>query len=363
VRIDPKALPEVRDPVLRPPPPPVVKEAPDPFAEARLPLRAIASCVLGLLFLAAGFAKVRAIPRKFSAKSLLPIAPRLAFVPAAAIYGAGIWYALTGSHVRAALAFAVTTSLVVVRPTRRKPAPRGPGSWKAIAEHKVLARRPSVFDLSYLRGCMALALVLGCAAAISFALRKLDPDAWLAAAPATLPWLAFWLSGSRASFADVAASAIALRPIFLALRHAGARVTAWARIPMGRKEMDDLRLLVVPDTALPGLVGIEVAVGWLGLFGGFSPRFEVLVRARDATAAAAKMGSLAKAVRACTGRRAEERVYVLEPLGGDRDGAIELVLTSAEWLADRRLLAASDWPGAERRKPLAPMSRAAARAA
>lgn len=363
VRIDPKALPEVRDPVLRPPPPPRVKDAPDPFADARLPLRAMTACLLGLLFLATGFAKLRTIPRKFSAKSLLPVAPLVALAPAAATYGAGIWFALTGAHVRAVLAFALATSFAIVRAGRRKPAPRGPGSWKAIAEHKALARRPSVFDLSYLRGRIALLVLVACAVSISFAARPLDPDAWLGVAPAMLPWLVFWLSGTRASFADIGASAIALRPIFLALRHAGARVTAWARVPLGRKEMDDLRLLVVPDTALPGLVGIEVAVGWLGLFGGFSPRFEVLVRARDASAAAAKMGSLAKAVRACTGRRAEERVYVLEPRGGDRESVIELVMKSADWLVDRRLVSASDWAGDERRKPLAPWSQAAVRAA
>ena len=353
VRIDPKALPDVRDPVLRPPPAPRAKEAPDPFAEARLPLRAMLACLLGLLFLVTGFAKLRTIPRKFSAKSLVPIAPHIALVPAAVLYATGVWFAMTGAHARAASVFALVTSLAIVRATRKKPAPRGPGSWKAIADHKALARRPSIFDLGCLRGDIALLALFACATTISFAARAFDPDAWLSVAPATLPWLAFWLSGTRRSFADVGAAGIALRPVLLALRHAGARVTAWARIPLGRKEMDDLRLLVVPDTALPGLVGIEIAVGWLGLFGGFSPRFEVLVRARDATAAAAKMGSLAKAVRASTGRRPEERVYVLEPRGGDRESAIELVMESAEWLVDRRLVPAAGWSGAERRKPLA----------
>ncbi|MEO8877615.1 MAG: hypothetical protein ABI461_18620, partial [Polyangiaceae bacterium] len=141
----------------------------------------------------------------------------------------------------------------------------------------------------------------------------------------------------------------------------GTPVVPWGRIPVGRTDVDDLRLLIVPDAALPGLVGIEIAVGWLGCAGGFTPHYELFVRARDATPASAKMGSLSRVIRAVTGRGPEERVYLLEPRDSSRANTLALVWASLHELADRRLVvdAGAAWSGDERRKAVSPLNREA----
>lgn len=356
VRFDPKALGAVRDPSLRPPPPARPKEIVDPFARFGAPWRAFGAALLGIAFAITAFARSRDASSSSVLRSLVGLTPAPAAFLGGIGYGAGTWLELTGSPRSAALVFALTILATAMRARLKKPAPRGPGAWKTIAEPRAFRVRASAFDLRSLRGLAFLGSLSLVAVVAIVALRSSDVAAWSSVLPAVAPWLVFWVATPRRSLGDVTAAAIALRPIFKAIRATGARVAAWGRLPVGRREIDDLRLLVVPDAALPGLVGIEVAVGWLGLAGGATPRFEVHVRARDATAAAAKLGSLAKAARALTGRRPEERVYVLEPRDGSPKSVVDLVMASAEWLVDRRLVPSADepapWKGAERRKPI-----------
>lgn len=365
-RIDPKALGAVRDPSLRPAPPPRVKEIDDPFARFGAPWRALVAVVLGgAFFVVARTRNAEARTAQRTLASWLFVSPRLSSALAAPLYALGIWLEMTASPRSAIVAFALTTALAAMRVLPAQAAPRGPGAWKILSDAKVLRRPPAVFELRTGRGFAAFVLFVGASVVLSLALRRVDPDAWLSVLPAAVPWLAFWLSGARSSFGDVRAAAIGLRPLYKSLRRRGARVAPTGRIPMGRKEVDDVRLLVLPLAALPGLVGIEVAVGWVGTGGGYGARYEVMVRARDASPAAAKMGGLAAFAKPFTGRRAEERVYVLSPRDSSAKSAVELVLASTKWLVDRRILAENEWSGAERRKPLvdAPTTECSARAA
>ena len=357
-RIDPKALSAVHDPTLRPPPAPRAKEIENPLARFGGAWRALFAIVFGGAFFVAAVARARdAYATKSSLKSLIFVHPMIAALLAAITYASGVWLLLTGSTRVATLVFAAAAIAAMLRLKRTKPAPRGPGAWKKLPEDALFGKTEaaSLFDLGTARGKIALAVLVVVTLVVSVALRPIDENAWLAVAPMAAPWLSFWLSASLRHQPNASAAARQLRGIFRALRRSGARVAPWGRIPIGRTDIDDLRLLIVPDAALPGLVGIEIAVGWLGCAGGFTPRFELFVRAREATAAAAKMGSLSRAVKAVTGRHPEERVYLLEPLDFSSASVVALALASVRELVDRRLVEPpSSWVGSERRKAIPP---------
>jgi hypothetical protein len=350
-RIDPKALAEVHDAVLRPPPQPRLIET-DPLARFGGPWRTIFPGIFGVAFFAVGLSRSRrVIGAKSSLKSLIFVHPLFAILLASVAYGVGVWLELMESPRGAVALFGAASIAAMLRVAAKKPSPRGPGNWKAFSEDALVEQTEArdAFDVATLLGKISLGALLLLATVLTLVLRALDPNAWLTVAPMTIPWLAFWFSGSM-SDPDARAASRELRPLFRALRRSGARVVPWGRVPVGRKAVDDLRLLVLPDAALPGLVGIEVAVGWLGSAGGFTPRFELFVRARDATAAAGKMSSLSRSIRAVTGRRPEERVYLLSPRDMTRKSAISVVEACTRELVDRRVIGENAFTGSERRK-------------
>jgi hypothetical protein len=353
-RIDPKALAEVHDPVLRPPPQPRKVEV-DPLARFGGPWRAVLAVLFGVAFCIVGASRLRrVVGAKSSLKSLIFLHPLFAMFLASVVYGVGVWLELVGSPRAAVAVFAAASIATMLRVATKKQSPRGPGNWKTLSEDALFdpADARAAFDVSTMLGKISLGAVLAGATMLTFALRSIDPNAWLIVAPMTIPWLSFWFSGAASSEPDARAAARELRSIFRSLRKSGARVVPWGRAPIGRHEVDDLRLLVVPDAALPGLVGIEIAVAWLASAGGFTPRFELFVRARDASAAAGKMSSLSRAIRTVTGRRPEERVYLLSPRDMTDKSAIALVDACTRELVDRRLVVEKAWAGNERRKPL-----------
>jgi hypothetical protein len=64
------------------------------------------------------------------------------------------------------------------------------------------------------------------------------------------------------------------------------------------------------------------------------------------------MGSLSRA-RVVTGRRPEERVYLLSPRDATRASVLDVVAACTRELRDRRIVAenaAKEWAGSERRK-------------
>jgi hypothetical protein len=127
-------------------------------------------------------------------------------------------------------------------------------------------------------------------------------------------------------------------------------VAPWARIPLGRAEPDELRLLVLPRVAMPGVVGIEVGVAWAATPAGHAAETEVLVRVRDDSQAAARIAAIAPGQRTTPGRKLDERVMRLVPALGTRAGALTLVRRLVDELQDRRKLAAAPtWRGVERR--------------
>jgi hypothetical protein len=112
------------------------------------------------------------------------------------------------------------------------------------------------------------------------------------------------------------------------------KIVPWARFPVGAAAPDEVRLFALPRAALPGLLGIEIGVGWNRGASAWRPHFEALVRVHEGSHAQARLAPLARAV---TGRNAEERVFVLTPPLPGAAAARALVVGLARELTDRRV--------------------------
>jgi hypothetical protein len=251
----------------------------------------------------------------------------------------------------AAIAFAA------IRPPKAKLAPRGPGKWLALSPDEAFAATPgsSKLDASTLAGKATFALVAGGAIALGIVLSPVDRAwAWLVPLDAAALFAVFF-TGSLAQLPPDRACAPARRlaSIHRALgRDSSLRVSPWARVPLGTSVPDELRLLVMPRAAMPGVVGIEVGVAWITTPAGYAPETEVLVRVRDDSEAAARLVAFAPRSRSMTGRKPEERVVRMLPSSSTRAGAVMLVRRLVSELRDRRATRAKPaWSGDERRLP------------
>jgi hypothetical protein len=114
--------------------------------------------------------------------------------------------------------------------------------------------------------------------------------------------------------------------------------------------IDELRLLVLPRVAMPGVVGVEIGLAWSSTPVGWTATPEVFARVLDGSAAAAKLARDLPGTRVVPGRRPDERVMRLLPRAPTRAGAIALVRGLADALTDRRGVSAKPWTEAERRQ-------------
>jgi hypothetical protein len=136
------------------------------------------------------------------------------------------------------------------------------------------------------------------------------------------------------------------------------RVSPWAHVPTGLASPDEVRVLVVPRDPMPGLAGIEVGFAWGRAATSFVATPEVLVRVHEATAASARMTTLAPEVMPVPGRKPEERVFRLVPRLPSRAATAELVESLGRRLMDRRV-SELGWESEERRVPPAVREQAA----
>jgi hypothetical protein len=362
-RVDPRAFPRVVDPTLRPSP----AASPQPESPTRTRGWLVAALV-GILFGALVRAKHAAFARACKESGVAP-AGLVGFMPGAlgawlagAALGAAVVAQASSMPVLGALGVVVAMVLAVSRATRPAPAPRGPGQWLALSADEAFARGPDAGVL----GCADAATDAGKWVLVGVALAAVGTGVALALGSTQIVWawlvpldalalLPVLITGSRAQLPPdrVAAPKERLAALHRSLkRDAALRVAPWARVPTGASVPDELRLLVVPRAPIPGVVGIEVGVAWTATPAGYAPEPEVLVRVREATAAAARMVALAPGRRAVHGRKTDERVVRLVPTLPSRAGTIALVKRLASELRDRRKsLPGPVWSGAERRLP------------
>ncbi len=238
--------------------------------------------------------------------------------------------------------------------------PRGPAKWLVVRPEEAFARttsRADFLDATTSRGAVVLALAVALVVVLCRVVRSLGGAAPYLVAIDSLALVPLFFTGTArqmppsasregASLARLARSLAKLEQV---------KVAPLARVLADGRE-DEIRLLVSPRLAMAGVTSIEIGVAWqrpTTRFGGaFVPSFDVLVRVKDATFAAAKMTGAFPKTRALPGRKPEERVYRFEPEGPSAASCAALVRDLAERLRDWRLvLAAAPFEGEERRLP------------
>jgi hypothetical protein len=368
LRLDPRALPLVADPTLRPP-----SEAtnapvePDRVRDATL---VAGLAALGMLFGLLVHRRARAYAKACAARdvrprALLPLADASRAVLAGFALAGAVGLQFTGRTTAGAACIALAMLAAALRAPAGKIPVRGPGRWLSLTpEHAFAgasacparAEKPAP-------GLLAAAAAIGTVVTAAVVAARFDPEGvWLACIDgvALLPLL---LTGRGSQLPPDAATTAApwLARLFARLRGTPTlRVSPWARFPdaSAAPTSDELRLLVLPRAAMPGVLGVEVGLAWSHSPTGWVGTPEVLARVLDGSAAATRLARELPAARVVPGRRPEERVMRLVPRAPTRGQAAALVRSLAETLTDRRLVVpgkeAPPWKGEERRVPPRP---------
>jgi hypothetical protein len=367
VRVDAKALGDLNDPRLRPPPPIEAQSrtelAPDDRAVGLAMLAAAA--VLYALLLAFKHRDVTraAFERSVEARPLVPIGIALRVAFAGPMLSAGVaWQILADHPLGGSLLVLAAIVLTCYLPSRRTGHARGPGRWLPLSNRdgwQAQASSASWFDASTWKGKTALVVTLLCLGAGVWQLSRVSfYHAHLVAIDGVVLLALFgtglrrWLPGDQ-----VVASAKMLRAVAELLRSdQELKASALGRVPTGSKFPDEIRLMVRAKNAQRGYIGIEVGVVWFQGMGGPVALPEVLVRVGESTechdAITLRMPS-SKWVR---GREAHERVLVLSPTLPTADCVARLVRHLGDWVSREQ----SRTDGAVK-VPLTPRSQAQAR--
>jgi hypothetical protein len=195
---------------------------------------------------------------------------------------------------------------------------RGPGRWLALSDREAFARAEGALPGRYLDAGTRPGLMVFAVSCLLVA-----SGAWLAFPRAPYQALLLLL-GSACLLPVFFTGRLAQLPADLATRPRrllaslakrlraadGLKVVPWARIPEGRREPDELRLLVQIPGAVRGLLGLEIGLEYrTGSAGPWAAPF-VLIRAREGTLAAS---ALPREVSWARGRNADERAAILRP--------------------------------------------------
>jgi hypothetical protein len=322
VRIDPRALGEVNDPRLRPPAPPPAPEVVPPEKRAAY-AGAAGALLLGFSLLA--FIKARQVKRHAHGvaepRSLVPLpsAVRALFAGPALVAGIALQVGLDDPKWGTWLVLLAMALVWYVQP-RLARTPRGPGRWLPLADAEAFARPPrpigSWLDARTPSGRIAFLLALGVVAALAYVASRVSAyDAYLVVFDGAVLFPLFG-TGSIRDLPGHPVSGPGPRLGRIARRirsRKSTRAIAWARLPEGSDQFDELRLLCAPKVPLRGFTGIEIGlVGTPGV-GGFLYLPEVLVRVVDMSPCHEAFVKRLPGVRWIRGRRADERVACLRP--------------------------------------------------
>jgi len=358
LRIDPRSLSGVVDPRLRPPAEARATAEPDRVHEALL---AASLCSLalafGLLVAHKGAAFERACrPQGARARAMIPLPLGARATLAGLAFAAGVALEARAAPGAGGALVALATLAAALRTPLATRAARGPGRWLALRPEDAFAAAPAAghwLDTDTRQGrltaLLSAALVAGLAVISE---RWSSQGPWLVAldAVALLPLL---VTGRAAQLPpDGARSAASwLARVLRRLRANGdVRVVPWGRVIVDGSAVDELRLLVLPRVAMPGVIGIEVGLAWTFAQTGWVGSPEILVRILESSPAATILSRTSAAARTTPGRRSDERVVRLAPRCPTLDGVVALVRGVADLLTDRRLeLPARTWTAAERR--------------
>jgi hypothetical protein len=344
VRIDPRVLPAVVDPRLRQA---AAVRAPEPDRVRDVSLVAVVSAfALAYGLLVAHKARAFATAcreRGLRARALVPLPDGMRAALAGLGLAGGAWLQATDRPTIGSALVAAAVLAAALRGPRAPLSVRGPGRWLVLRPMDAFAA-PSGhghwLDTSSRAGRVTAWIAGGVLFGVAVALRRIDAEApWLVAidAAALVPLL---ITGRACDLPPDGARSAGpwLASVFRRLRAVESlRVAPWARVVFGRSTFDELRLLVLPRPAMPGLVGVEVGRAFSLTSAGWAATPEVLVRVLEESAAAVKLAHVLPRARALPGRRPDERVVRLAPRSGTRASTIALMLGLAEALTDRRV--------------------------
>ena len=216
---------------------------------------------------------------------------------------------------------------------------RGPGQWLPLSDGEAFARTVAPMSGRFLDagtwpGLTVFALLCGLLAiAACFAFARAPYQALLLVL-GSASLLPLFFTGRAAQLPpDLATRPRALLAgLASRLRRApGIKVVAWARIPEGSPDADELRLLVQVPGARRGLLGVEIGVEYGAALGGSAAAPFVLIRAREGSAV---VSALPRELVWTRGRKAEERAAVLRPRLPTRAHCERLLLELVEQLRD-----------------------------
>lgn len=359
VLVDPRAFPLIADPRLRSQSEATPAPEPDRVHVASLAV-ALASLALAFGLLVAH--KGRALAQACAAHGerargllLLPHAVRATLAGVALAGGVGL--ESIGQTSAGAACVSLATLAAAVRPTSARPKPRGPGCWQALRPEQAFAAHVGEthwLDIGSSVGRLSALLVAALVCAVAVVASRFDAEgAWLVALDAA-PLVPLFVTGRASQLPPHGAQSAVpwLARAFAILRStAGVRVAPWARVAPDGVAADELRLLVMPQIAMPGVVGLEIGLAWSSTPTCWAAAPEVLARVLDGSPAAAKLARDVPRLRTVPGRHPDERVARLLPRAPTRSSTIALVCGLAEALTDRRqALGGASWTDIERRR-------------
>ncbi len=330
LRVDPRAFPALTDAAARPraagtpPPAPrspltiVSSPRETGFLLGALALFVIVTCLVGAHALEV---RERARRRGDEPRPLLSVPPVLRAVLAGLAFVTGL--ALQLSEVSAlggALAVAASVIAVWHLPTRRRVAPRGPGSWLALRPHEaffVAPRRRSIFDVRTWPGALLCFVTV---AAFAAAARLIAPTSVPIAVLVLFdvsPLVALFLTGGDAcNTPDPAVDSIELfRQVARRVERArpGVRVVPRVRVPRGEKDADEMRVVFLPARPSRGLRAVELGAASASGPGGYVTLPEILLRFDESSPCEERVYAFEPYGRAQRGRRPDERVQSFVP--------------------------------------------------
>jgi hypothetical protein len=321
VRVDPRALGEVKDARLRPPPP----AAPPPLVppEKRAAYAGAAGALL-LGFSLLVFAKARQLMRlargaTFRTAIPLPTSLRVVFAGPLLVLGIALQRLLEDS-LPGTLVVLAAMGLVWYRKPATARRPRGPGRWLPISDAEAFARpapvRGAWLDARTRAGSIAFTFFLAAWGGVAYAASRASAyEGWLVLVDGAFLFPIFGTGSLRDLPPDpISGPGPALGRIAKKLRsRKWLRAIAWARLPEGSDRFDELRLLAAPRVPLRGFTGLEIGMIACGGAGGFIQLPEILVRVVDASPCHEALLQRFPGLRFIRGRRADERVASFRP--------------------------------------------------
>jgi hypothetical protein len=354
IRLDPRALSEVTDPSLRP------VALPPPSSEPRRWQIGGWLGAAGLLGIAFGLLVVRR-DRAFAAacaagrasvRGLVPVSSPVRAALAGLTLAAGLMLQGAEQPIAGGLLVAACVLCAALQGARGAPMARGPGQWFPVRPEDAFTPAGSLWvrRLPWRTGLAALGLV-----AMAFGAGRMSPQGPWIVIMDSAPLVALFVTGRKSQLAtvDLGVAGRLLRRAFARLKKTRSlRVMPWGRVGLDGG-IDELRIRVLPQVAVPGVVGIEMGHAWSRTPVGWAPAPEVMIRILEGSAAAAKIGRAMPDALPQAGRRAQERVLRLVPETPTDSACEALIRRAADVLTDRRVGSGSyRQEGTERRKPL-----------